>query len=193
MCSKLINLFVLSCFQLSHTVVFLYWLLNFQKMSSWWRNFNEETGGHLFSRFGTHFKPWTHSIGLYSTTTCTSWSDPHISPTHPTKPNPSFNLSVIHSEKRNDHPLKHISNITSFHHSINYLSRVGTRVLWPISEFSCKNALELYQNVKRMKWTRYIPNNKTFRVGTKSLFVWWWWSFITAMQNEAWLFKYYTP
>jgi 23S rRNA G2445 N2-methylase RlmL len=55
---------------------------------------------------------------------------------------------------------------------INYLTRIGTRVLWPISEFSCKNALDLYQNVKRIDWTRYIPNNKTFRVGTKSsLFV----------------------
>jgi putative N6-adenine-specific DNA methylase len=48
----------------------------------------------------------------------------------------------------------------------NYLSRIGTRVLWPLAEFKCKDAQDLYHNVKKIDWSRYIPNTKTFRVGT---------------------------
>jgi putative N6-adenine-specific DNA methylase len=46
----------------------------------------------------------------------------------------------------------------------NYLSRIGTRVLWPLAEFKCKDAQDVYHTVKKIDWARYIPNTKTFRV-----------------------------
>ena len=37
---------------------------------------------------------------------------------------------------------------------VNYCSRLATRVLWPLAQFSCPDREALYQAVKKIDWTR---------------------------------------
>lgn len=45
---------------------------------------------------------------------------------------------------------------------VNYCSRIATRVLWPISFFSCKDAQELYHRCKKIDWLQLLKINQTF-------------------------------
>lgn len=47
---------------------------------------------------------------------------------------------------------------------VNYLSRVATRVLWPLIRFSCRNKEDLYYSIKRFPWHDWIPPHKTFAI-----------------------------
>lgn len=47
---------------------------------------------------------------------------------------------------------------------INYCSRIATRVLWPLSEFPCRDRNQLYAEAKKIDWTRYLNLEKTFAI-----------------------------
>ncbi|MBS0626678.1 MAG: 50S rRNA methyltransferase [Verrucomicrobia bacterium] len=47
---------------------------------------------------------------------------------------------------------------------INYWSRVATRVLWPIADFSCRGKEDLYTNTKNIPWSDFMHPNKTFAI-----------------------------
>jgi putative N6-adenine-specific DNA methylase len=46
----------------------------------------------------------------------------------------------------------------------NFHCRTALRVLKPIAEFRAKNADEIYEKVKAIDWSRYIPEKKTFAI-----------------------------
>ncbi len=47
---------------------------------------------------------------------------------------------------------------------INYCSRLGGRVLWPLSRFRCLNRDSLYNGVAEIDWAPLIPPGKTFAI-----------------------------
>ena len=47
---------------------------------------------------------------------------------------------------------------------INYLSRLATRVLFPLRSFPCRDREELYDEAKRIDWSRYLSLEKTFAI-----------------------------
>lgn len=47
---------------------------------------------------------------------------------------------------------------------INYLSRLATRVLLPIAQFSCPDPETLYTEAKKIPWLDYLDENKTFAI-----------------------------
>lgn len=47
---------------------------------------------------------------------------------------------------------------------LNYLSRIGGRVLVPLLEFTCYDQKALYQGISKVDWTRYFKGNKTFAI-----------------------------
>lgn len=49
-------------------------------------------------------------------------------------------------------------------YKINYLSRIATRVLWPLADFSCRDRHELYARAKKIDWSLYLNVNKTFAI-----------------------------
>lgn len=49
-------------------------------------------------------------------------------------------------------------------YAINYLSRLGGRVLLLISRGRCRDARALYRGAMQIDWLRYIPKNKTFAI-----------------------------
>lgn len=49
-------------------------------------------------------------------------------------------------------------------YKVNYLSRVATRVLWPIAQFQCRGKEDLYQAVRNLPWTDFLHCNKTFAI-----------------------------
>jgi putative N6-adenine-specific DNA methylase len=46
----------------------------------------------------------------------------------------------------------------------NYLSRVATRVLWPIAEFHCSGREDLYANCSKVDWSLFLNPRKTFAI-----------------------------
>ena len=49
-------------------------------------------------------------------------------------------------------------------YKINYCSRLATRVLYPIKQFTCKNKEDLYEHAKRIPWQQYMTLKKTFAI-----------------------------
>lgn len=47
---------------------------------------------------------------------------------------------------------------------INYLSRIGGRVLLPLLQFRCRNQKDLYENALQIDWKQYLPQGKTFAI-----------------------------
>lgn len=47
---------------------------------------------------------------------------------------------------------------------INYLSRLATRVLMPLTQFSCPDKQSLYQEAKKIPWLDFIDETKTFAI-----------------------------
>ncbi len=47
---------------------------------------------------------------------------------------------------------------------INYMSKLATRVLFPLLHFSCRDKLDLYNTVRRFSWNFYLNTQKTFAV-----------------------------
>jgi putative N6-adenine-specific DNA methylase len=47
---------------------------------------------------------------------------------------------------------------------INYQSRVATRVLWPIADFTCRDKDDLYSKAKNIAWDDFMHCNKTFAI-----------------------------
>jgi len=47
---------------------------------------------------------------------------------------------------------------------VNYLSRIATRVLWPITQFLCKDKEDLYQNCRRLPWSEFMSVSTTFAI-----------------------------
>lgn len=47
---------------------------------------------------------------------------------------------------------------------INYCSRIGGRVLLPLSKFRCFDQKALYKGGRAIDWTQYIPTGKTFAI-----------------------------
>jgi putative N6-adenine-specific DNA methylase len=47
---------------------------------------------------------------------------------------------------------------------INYCSRLGSRVLLPLSSFRCQGRNDLYDAAARIDWTQYIRPGKTFAI-----------------------------
>lgn len=46
----------------------------------------------------------------------------------------------------------------------NYLSRIATRVLWPLASFPCRGKEDLYARCKRISWSFLLSAHKTFAV-----------------------------
>lgn len=51
---------------------------------------------------------------------------------------------------------------------INYESRLASRVLWPLTKFSCRDKKELYQRLKKFPWKDLFAKDKTFLIDAKS-------------------------
>ncbi|MGE5196769.1 MAG: THUMP domain-containing class I SAM-dependent RNA methyltransferase [Anaerolineae bacterium] len=47
---------------------------------------------------------------------------------------------------------------------INYLSRLATRVLWPLATFPCPNRDVLYREARKVPWIAFMDSNKTFAI-----------------------------
>jgi putative N6-adenine-specific DNA methylase len=47
---------------------------------------------------------------------------------------------------------------------VNYLSRLATRVLWPLHAFYCQDRDMLYAQAKKIPWTDYLDEKKTFAI-----------------------------
>ncbi len=47
---------------------------------------------------------------------------------------------------------------------LNYASRIGSRVLFPIAYFSVKNKYDLYDNALAIDWSRYSKSRQTFAI-----------------------------
>lgn len=47
---------------------------------------------------------------------------------------------------------------------VNYLSRLATRVLFPLAEFSCPDTETLYREAKKIDWLAFLDENKTFSI-----------------------------
>lgn len=47
---------------------------------------------------------------------------------------------------------------------VNYLSRLATRVLWPLREFYCQDRDMLYREAKKINWLSFLDENKTFAI-----------------------------
>src|SRR5271169_2916643 len=47
---------------------------------------------------------------------------------------------------------------------VNYLSRLATRVLWPLREFHCQDRDVLYREAKKIDWLSLLDENKTFAI-----------------------------
>lgn len=50
--------------------------------------------------------------------------------------------------------------------TVNYLSRVATRVLWPVSHFFCRGKEDLYRAAKQVPWNRFFTPEQTFAIGS---------------------------
>lgn len=48
--------------------------------------------------------------------------------------------------------------------TVNYESRVATRVLWPIAEFPCSGREDLYKNCRNIPWSSFLNCSKTFAI-----------------------------
>lgn len=49
-------------------------------------------------------------------------------------------------------------------YKINYLSRIATRVLWPLADFPCRDRHDLYAQAKKIDWSLYLVSDKTFAI-----------------------------
>lgn len=49
-------------------------------------------------------------------------------------------------------------------YTINYCSRITTRILWPIASFLCRDRHDLYIQAKKIDWTLYLSMKKSFAV-----------------------------
>ncbi|MFS8563409.1 MAG: THUMP domain-containing protein [Rhabdochlamydiaceae bacterium] len=49
-------------------------------------------------------------------------------------------------------------------YTINYNSRLATRVLWPLVNFRCRHKDDLYNFAKKINWSLYIQAGKTFAI-----------------------------
>ncbi len=49
-------------------------------------------------------------------------------------------------------------------YAVNYLSRLATRVLWPLHTFHCRDRDELYREAKTIDWLDYLDPSKTFAI-----------------------------
>jgi putative N6-adenine-specific DNA methylase len=47
---------------------------------------------------------------------------------------------------------------------VNYLSRLATRVLLPLAQFSCPDTQTLYNEVRKISWLDYLDETKTFAI-----------------------------
>lgn len=47
---------------------------------------------------------------------------------------------------------------------VNYLSRLATRVLLPLTQFACPDTQSLYNEVKKIPWLDYLDETKTFAI-----------------------------
>ena len=47
---------------------------------------------------------------------------------------------------------------------VNYLSRLATRVLLPLAQFSCPDTETLYREAKKIPWLDYLDESKTFAI-----------------------------
>ncbi len=47
---------------------------------------------------------------------------------------------------------------------VNYLSRLATRVLWPIASFPCQDRQMLYEQARKIPWLNYLNETKTFAI-----------------------------
>lgn len=49
-------------------------------------------------------------------------------------------------------------------YTINYCSRLATRVLWPLSRFPCPNREALYKHASKINWPKFLNPSKTFSI-----------------------------
>ncbi|MES2122584.1 MAG: THUMP domain-containing protein [Chlamydiota bacterium] len=49
-------------------------------------------------------------------------------------------------------------------YKVNYLSRIATRVFSPLAQFSCPHKDALYHEVKKIDWTLFLDETKTFAI-----------------------------
>jgi len=49
-------------------------------------------------------------------------------------------------------------------YKINYLSRLGTRVLWPLKKFRCRDRASLYEAAKSIDWSKILSPTTTFAI-----------------------------
>lgn len=48
--------------------------------------------------------------------------------------------------------------------SANYLSRIATRVLWPLAEFACRDKEDLYAQCRSVEWADFMKTDQTFAI-----------------------------
>lgn len=49
-------------------------------------------------------------------------------------------------------------------YSLNYCSRIASRVLWPIKRFNCGDREDLYRYARSIDWKAYMSENETFAI-----------------------------
>jgi putative N6-adenine-specific DNA methylase len=48
--------------------------------------------------------------------------------------------------------------------TVNYCSRIATRVLWPLASFNCNDRTDLYNAAKKIDWSLYLDLQTTFAI-----------------------------
>ncbi len=69
-------------------------------------------------------------------------------------------ISGVRKSYRGVNAPKTIENV----YRINYLSRIATRVLWPLRTFTCPDREALYREAKKIAWMPLIDETKTFAI-----------------------------
>jgi len=49
-------------------------------------------------------------------------------------------------------------------YTVNYASRIATRVLWPLLTFTCPDRETLYKDVRSIDWSAYLDDQDTFSI-----------------------------
>lgn len=58
----------------------------------------------------------------------------------------------------------YVPNTSENIYKVNYLSRIATRVLLPLTQFSCPDTQTLYNEAKKVPWLDFLDETKTFSI-----------------------------
>lgn len=69
-------------------------------------------------------------------------------------------ITVLRKGFRGAYVAKTMENV----YKINYLSRIATRVLWPLAKFKCRDKEDLYNGTASVDWSSFLTLEKTFAI-----------------------------